>query len=250
MQYVVQGENAMINIAVVEDDIGFAEVLREKLYGENGFGEKTEVERYHDPAEFLGHLQKGGSYDLCIMDVEMPGMDGITLAKRVRAYDWGMLLVFLSAHPEYAPDGYQVYAFDYLLKSNWEERWDMAVTRIAKELRENRRKVYRFRAQNRVECIPVHRLLYVYKQDKMVVFVTDDGMPSVRVRRTMQEVAGELSAYPEMLQVKKGYIVNMEKIRSALTNELVLVNGERIPVGRMYVERARKKICRFVEENK
>ncbi len=240
----------MINIAVVEDDAGFAETLREKVCRESGFGEKTEVELYHDPLEFLEHLQSDGPYDLCFLDVEMPGMDGVTLAKRVREYDRRTLLVFLSAFSKYAIEGYQVYAADYLLKSNWEERWDTAVSRIVQRLRENREKVYRFQVQNRVECIPVSHLLYIYKQGKMVVFVTDDRAEPVSVRRTMQEVAGELSAYRELLPVKRGYIVNMEKIRSALANELILTNGEHVPIGRMYVERARKKICRFVEENR
>ena len=54
--------------------------------------------------------------DLVLMDVEMPGMDGVSLARRVRAENWDAQIVFVTGYTDYILEGYEVEALNYLLK--------------------------------------------------------------------------------------------------------------------------------------
>lgn len=234
----------MISAAVVEDNREFAEMLRERILSGTDWGTEISVVIYGGPEEFLRETEgKEGERrrtDIAFLDVEMPGMSGMELAERIRAGDREMLLVFVSSFSEYAMDGYQVYAFDYLLKSQLDRKWDRLAQRLKKALADTGERWYTVQTRNRTERILIEDILYLYKEEKYVIIVTD--RERYAVRKTMQETAEDFRGYTQFIPVKRGIIVNAEKIRRATAKELFLCNGEHIVIGRMYVEKVREQL--------
>lgn len=234
------GSDGMISMAVVEDNEEFAGLLRRRILSETDWETAVLVSVYLSPEEFLREIAAGTQVDVAFLDVEMPGMNGMELAAGIRSRDKDMLLVFVSSFFRYAMEGYQVYAFDYLLKSQMDRRWDKLADRLRKALAAGREKLYTIQTMNRTERIPVDDILYIYKEEKYALIAV--GAERIAVRKTMREIAEELRDHRQFVQVKKGILVNMEKVQKATARELLMQNGESIVIGRMYVDEVRERM--------
>lgn len=232
-------------IAIVEDDETFARMLEQKILSEPEW-ETARIDRYREPCGFRRAAAEGCRYDVCFLDMNLPEADGLQLAAQIREAGLRMPLVFVTSFPEYAMDGYQVQAFDYLLKSRLDEKWSGMAARLKERLAGEKKKVYTITLQNKVERIPIDRIRYVYMEGKYAVFYTEDG--EFPVRKTMAEVMGELGPFGCFLRVRKGAVVNMEKIRRATAKEILLEGGDSIAIGRTYTEDVRNGLHAWLEE--
>lgn len=236
----------MLKIAVIEDSKEYADLLKKKIL-ETDFKDDTEIDLYLDPMKFLDVLGRGEKYQICFSDIEMPGMDGVKLAEKIREKDSKMILIFVSSYLEYATEGYQVKAFDYLLKGNADVKWDALIERVIRQLEDDREKVYKITLQNSVEVIPVDCIIYIYKEGKYCNFVVD-GMDKTAVRKTIREVGEELQIYRNFIQVKRGYIINIEKIRKYTSEKVIMENGDELVIGRMHVAKVKDLVMKYMEK--
>lgn len=105
----------MLRIAVVDDDAAFQgqikEFIERSLQKEN---EHFSVRCYRDGVSFLSEYQS--DYDIIIIDIMMPFMNGIEVARKLREHDKNVLVMFITATADFAIRGYEVSAVDYILK--------------------------------------------------------------------------------------------------------------------------------------
>lgn len=127
-----------------------------------------------------------------------------------------------------------------------DDKWDMLVSRILKQLANDREKVYKIILQNRVVKIPVERIIYIYKEGKYCNFVVD-GMEEASARKTIKEVSEELHPYKNFIQVKRGYIINIRKIRKYTAEKIIMEDGADLIIGRIYVARVKEMVMRYME---
>lgn len=111
----LKGGAYMLRIAVVEDDSAAAEILLRYIakYQEE-YHDLLEVDRFKDGAAFLDNYRLG--YDIILMDIEMPNMDGMKTAQKMRRIDNNACLIFVTNMAQYAVKGYEVDAMDFLVK--------------------------------------------------------------------------------------------------------------------------------------
>lgn len=106
----------MIKIATIEDE----ENIRQEIvrYIKKGIGsiEGVEVDVYESAERYL---LVGGRYDLVISDIELPGISGLELGKRIKENNPDVYLVFLTSHSEFASESYIIEAYQYILKKGY-----------------------------------------------------------------------------------------------------------------------------------
>ena len=105
----------MVRIAILEDEAP----VREDLAGylrryTRQYGTKFEVSLFADGDEILEDYRP--NWDIILLDVEMPRLDGMTTAERIRKLDSEVILIFITNMAQYAIRGYAVDAMDYILK--------------------------------------------------------------------------------------------------------------------------------------
>ena len=106
----------MFTVAVVEDDETAVAKLRACLdqYVATHAGVQFDVTVFNEPTSFLDPYKT--VWDIVFMDIEMPNMDGMEAAHRLRAVDSEVILIFVTNMAQFAAKGYEVDALDYIVK--------------------------------------------------------------------------------------------------------------------------------------
>lgn len=106
----------MIKIAIVEDDLNDRSRLAEFIqkYNKEKNSYSFDIKEYANPNEFL--KEYSCNFDLIFLDIKMPGMNGMDLAKIIREKDKEVILFFITSLAQYAINGYEVEALDFVVK--------------------------------------------------------------------------------------------------------------------------------------
>ena len=105
----------MIRVAVVDDEKVCTDTLTEYLKRyEKQTGEKIAVSAFNQSIDFVSDYRP--EYDVIFLDIEMPLLNGLQSAKKIRAMDDVVCIVFVTNMAQYAIKGYEVQAFDFVVK--------------------------------------------------------------------------------------------------------------------------------------
>ena len=225
-----------INCLVVDDEPLSQDVIIDFV---NASPELKLVAVCSDALE-AGKLLKDGSIDLLFLDINMPKLSGIGFVKSLKEPP---LFVFITAYPEYAIEGFDVDAVDYLLKPVSFERFRLAVNRVLERfaLKENSNAAPHFimvRADKKSYKIDFNELLFLEAQGDYVKFVTSER--AIMVHGTLREFIALLPGkYFE--QIHKSYVISLSKI-DYLEGNLVKVGNHKLPVSLSYKEQFLKKL--------
>lgn len=170
-------------------------------------------------------------FTLYLLDVMMPGMDGLETAREIRRFDDAAEIVFLSTSPGFAYESYGVRALNYLLKPV--ERGKLFALLDALLLREERTaEALTLKTSTTIVRVPYAHISYVEVIGKHVYFHLTD--------RNVREVAGALKDFeaellhrPEFMRVHRSYIVNMLQVEELSSSGLRTFQGENLPVSRL-----------------
>lgn len=220
----------MIKISIVDDDESFTILLKRKV---TDYFEKNkqlcQIDTFSNTQLFYYELTEKQHYDICFMDIEMPGINGIQLAEKLREYDKNTYLVFVTSYFEFAAHGYSLKAFDFIQKSLLNEKLSLVLTGIVLEMKRTENKFYCIETDVRLQRIEYKEIIYLYKSNKNTVIVSMEE--EIQVRKPLQTVFQELNS-KEFIWVERGYIINLEHIMGMNGRDIRLRNGTVIRAGK------------------
>ena len=202
----------MLNIAIVDDSPRDAEKLRrgiEKWFSEN-HGGGVRIENFNDGAELLKIFEEG-RFDIVFMDIIMDSLTGIETAKRLRAADSKILIVFATSSDEFAFDAFPVHPFDYVLKPYAPERINYVLSEAVKFL-ERPEPCIDVKFSRSSHKIPLKNISAVTSNNHSVEITMADG--SVPCPMTFREIKGELEKSGHFIEINRGVMINMDSVMS------------------------------------
>ena len=226
-----KGRTVMIKIAIVEDNTEEMQIMRsyvDRCSKEQNF--TCTIDLYTDGDEIVESMRAG--YDLIILDIELPLMNGMDEAVQIRKVDRDETIIFTTHNPNYAIRGYKVQALDYLLKPVSYKAFEEVVERALKQRVESSKKYIRVRIRGGTVKLDVSKIRYVDVLDHYICYHTSEG--DIKTKATMREAVQALEGEP-FFQCNKAFLVNLAYVDGFSGTDLI-INGERIPVSR-----ARKK---------
>ena len=170
-------------------------------------------------------------FTLYLLDVMMPGMDGLEAAREIRSFDDTAEIVFLSASPSFAYESYGVRALNYLLKPIEQEKLFALLDQLF--LREQKpQEALTLKTATTIIRVPYAQIGYVEVICKHVYFHLVDG--DVReVTGALKEFEAALLSRAEFMRVHRSYIVNMLQVEELSSAGLRTIRGESLPVSRL-----------------
>ncbi len=229
-----------IRCLVVDDEPPAREVIRRYV---QDVPTLTLAGECANAVQALGALQQQ-AIDLIFLDIRMPQLDGTAFLKTLKNPP---KVIFTTAYPEYALEGYELDIVDYLLKPVRFDRFLKAVNKAfplgsqqadaasvspapaAPEEKKSESFVY-FRADRKMQKVMLHDILYIESMKDYVKIVTTGGV--LITKQSITSVEAMLSE-KHFVRTHRSFIVAIEKIRS-YTNELIEINSTEIPIGKLY----------------
>src|SRR5574344_1361863 len=105
-----------MRIVTCDDDQAVIDNIKAIIFRNDQAPKDIELTSYSNSTKLLSALEDGKDYDIFLLDILMPEINGMELAKAIRRTDKTSLIIFLTSSPEFAVDSYDVNAFGYLLK--------------------------------------------------------------------------------------------------------------------------------------
>ncbi len=181
-------------------------------------------------------------FDLVFLDIEMPGIDGITLAKRLRAVSENVQIVFLTSHIEYALEGYEVNALRYLVKPVDMNKLS-EVLKYIQDKKNNSRQIM-IKQEGEDIVIDISDVIYMESMDKNVRIVTSKSEYITRYNISDYEEELKKSGF---LRIHRGYLISLSKVKKIVKNDVVMDGDIPLPVSRSNIKTLKDALYAYVE---
>lgn len=212
----------MYRIAICDDDVKMRRLLCQAA---EGYGAACEVDEFSDGMELL---ECNTQYDILFLDIDMPRMNGIETAERIRRTDRRVKIIYVTGYQDYMQRSFAVHPFSFLVKPVKKET-------IIRQLREavlysreeESADVLRLETTQGLEEIAVPNLYYLEYQSRKLRLVMKHGERMIRGK--VSEFSERLASYG-FASPHKSFIVNLYHVKAIRGYDIVMMNGDLVPL--------------------
>ena len=231
----------MMRIAIVEDEESFQKRLIHycEIYASEK-GEKTSPVCFSNGMGFLESFR--GNFDLVLMDISMPHMDGMECARRLRERDEQVPIIFITSMAQYAIRGYEVEAMGFMIKPVQYEEFVMKLERVRRRLQASAIRPYAIIQKNDTRVVDIRSIYYVEVLNHNLIFHTQDGAFQTYGKLGALE---EDSRFSGFVKVSASHLVNCAFVGN-IGKTTLEVAGDQIPLSRRRRKECLEKMARII----
>ena len=236
----------MIKIAVCDDEKNIRSYLTSLIREKKA---ECEITEYTSADEYLS---SGLEHDLLFLDIELEGsasgMDGMGVARQIRGMEQirQPVIIFVTGYEKYVYDAFDVDAFQYLVKPVNEQKFAEVFSRAQDKIlseAEQKKKTLLIQYAGANRAIPLDNIYYMESQKHKIVLYTKDG--KLEYYAKIGELEEELQGH--FCRIHKGYLVNLSYVDEYSRTEIILTNGDKLPLSKYKYEDFVKAYLRFMQ---
>lgn len=221
-----------MTIAACDDDSLILTQLHNILDTEDKDDHELSFSGFSNSMSLLSVIDNGSHFDLYLLDILMPGVNGLDLAHAIRSADDNALIVFLTSSPEFAVDSYDVDAFGYLLKPVIKEKLTALITRAKLICNHKNTDNILINCDGKLRSIPIHSIVCIEALRNKLLFILNNK-ERLSSYGTITDIKTRLCSDPHFIQPHRSYLINMEYIMEFKTNSVQMKYSDAyIPVSR------------------
>lgn len=233
----------MLKLALCDDDAKVIEQLEK--YFDKLQDSSIDYDVFFSADELYKYMNKEKvRYDAYILDIEMSGMSGIELAKKIRELEQNSLIVFLTSYSKYVFEVFEVVTFDFLVKPIEFNKFENVINRIREYLHITKA-MFVFSYRKNSFSIPCNEIIYIEKVGRKAFLYTCDQTYSFNM--TLENIWQQLDE-KLFAAIHTSCIVNLSFVREIVRNELTLKTGKKLYVSKNRCQEAKNKHLRFIRE--
>lgn len=217
----------MIRVLIAEDDPKCFQDLEQFIadYSQES-GRIFQITHYDNGEDLVERYRP--EFDLLLLDVEMPFMDGMTAAGHIRKIDPEVVIIFVTNLAQYAIQGYSVNALDYILKPLNYFSFSQRLTRALRYVKKREDAYLTVAVKGGVLKLEVGDIYYIERLGHQLMIHTRDGIHASS--STLQQMEEALTGQG-FARCNKGYLVNLAHV-SGVQDGCAVVHGERLLISR------------------
>ncbi len=231
----------MIRIATIEDEKVIQEEICQAITSVTSHKEGIEVDSYFSAEDYFFAAK---DYELVITDIELPGISGLELGRKVRQINPEVYLVFLTAYSEFASESYIIEAYQYILKKDMQERLPVLVDKVVARIKKEKSECCWIGNNRDLKKIYYKDIIYIkkIKGSKYAEYVTCDGIHTARL--SLNQVFEKINNNGFIL-ADRAHVVNVNHVKRLRGNTIYMDNGEEIEVSRVQSIQVKEKIAEY-----
>ena len=215
----------MIKVAIVDDEI---QVRKQLLSMLNKYAEENQISfsavQFESGAAFLMHSEE--VFDLILMDVQMPIIDGLETAKQLRKTNKTSTLVFITNSVQYAVEGYTVDATDYIVKPVSYLSFSMKIKHALEKVARQKHCEINLKTADGLVMLDIADIYYIEVMKHELIYHTAKGL--FRVWGVLNRIENQLAEY-HFQRCNICYLVNLQHVESLEDNDAI-VKGTRLRI--------------------
>lgn len=180
--------------------------------------------------------------DILLLDIDMPDITGLDIARHLAPGEKRPLLLFVTSHDELVYDSFQYHPFAFLRKSCFDREIMTALTDCLQEL-EHRERHFCFRSEGNQVRLWISDILYFEAEGNYLKLFSKTGQ--YRFRSTITCVENALMDCG-FIRIHKGFLINQAAVRLFSAEKAELADGTVLPIGKNYAKTAREQLLRYM----
>lgn len=235
----------MIRVAICDDEKIFLDdyvkIINniKKLYSYN-----IEIFKFNSGEELLNFININEmKFNIIFLDIIMEKINGVETAKKIRQIDKITEIIFLTNSKDYALEGYEVKAYNYIVKSS-----EFMEEKIYESIRDLYSRVNDFIVINNksvIERIETKEIVYIESNKRKIIFNTTEC--KYEMYEKLDNIYADLKQRG-FIKVHRSYIVNREFIKKIEAKDIITTTGEIIPISRSKFDEVKLSFIEYLEE--
>ena len=218
----------IVRIALCDDEKrqrDYMNLLVEKWAKQNNI--KAQVTPYESAEQFKMMRKEDAPHDILLLDIQMDGQDGVSLAKELRAANESLIIIFVTGLPDFLHEGYDVSALHYLIKPVDEGKLFAVLDRAAKQVTKAE-PLLLLPVEGETVRVSVGDIMYV----ESFAHYLEVGLVSGTVTVKMPTYKLEQQLKAGFVRCHRSYLVGLKHVSKITKTDIVLDNGKVIPLSR------------------
>ncbi len=233
---VVMRSETMLRIAICDDLQDHLEKIKSgvKQYFSEYPEEKIDIFTCNNPLIFLESLNKTGGFDIVLLDVCMPGIDGIQVAGEIRKRGDKSEIIFLTTSDEFAVEAFALKAAHYLVKPFTRAQLSEALGRAMVRFSAGQvPKIALKLTGGGTRALELNEILWIESRNHaQTVYLKDGGSEETREALSQQLATLDELSPGQFVSPYKGYLVNHKAIRTIEPKRIIMRSGQELPLAR------------------
>lgn len=216
-----------MKILILEDDTTFAQILYNDLF--NYFSNISDKNIFNLITSNFAALPANQKYDLCFLDIDLNGDNGIDIAKKIKQGGICNFIIFVTAHQHLVYDSLSAQPYFFIRKNCYDKDLKILFELIGNSFATHTLITLKWRMEKKV--IKLENVIYIEAVDHAILIHTIDG--NFNDSRPLKEFL-ENANFPNFIQIHKTYAINMAYLLSYTSTTVLLTKNIEINIGRTY----------------
>ena len=199
----------MYNLAIIDDDETFLNILKDKLtHILFDIDMDYQMQAYNGPMDFLKAIESK-HYDIILLDIDMPELDGISLAKQLRTHP--PIIIFVTSKEKYMKSAFGLNVFSFLVKESIDTELEAIVTECIQYIDNNKSIILKI--DEGLQHLHLDDIICIYSEDRKIKLITIFKTFQV-YQETLTSLESKINS-PHFICPNRGSIVNLKYISNA-----------------------------------
>lgn len=230
-----------IQVALCDDETAYHDITKKLLadYRQKTASVSFSLSCFTSAKNLLNHIEENAAFDIYILDIIMPGINGIQLGTALREHGDDGLIIYLTSSPDFAVESYNTDALHYLLKPINNSQFDLCMDKAIRRLNHrSQEETISIKTPGSTRIAAIHNILYAERVNRHIRYYLNDNtvIDSITFNDTFQNAVSSLAACPGFLNVGSSFVVNLQYVTEVTKSDMLLTGAHLVPIPRRSYE--------------
>ena len=196
---------------------------------------------FNDSTKLAKEIENGEYYDLFILDIEMPDLDGVKLVKVIQSYIKNPVIIFMTSYTDYVYNAFEVEAFRFIPKENMQGKILTAIEEYENELSQD--KYFYIMSNVKKDKILLSDIMYIDYKAKYISYHMKNGEVK-RERKHLHTFMDNVKS-DDFIFINKGTIVNMKNTKYVEGHNLMMKNMKSLSISINTIKKVKNQLLEY-----